>query len=113
MWKEKKKEKYVLEFCYQNYYISIPFKYSKHLKTNLITYTDLQMIGLSSAKLICNLSGNGEIRLWNVKRTLHDKKEESQLLETRYLQKSNYALYLSSNFLYIVRMNTSTMQESK
>ena len=97
MWKEKK-ESYVLEYCYQNGFVSIPFKFSKSLTLKIVTYTDLEVTGLRTAKLLCNLKGAGKVALWKIKQDIKAKEN--------YLQDACYNLYLSSHILYIVKMDT-------
>lgn len=104
MWKEKK-ESYVLEYCYQNGFVSIPFKFSKSLTLKIVTYTDLEVTGLRTAKLLCNLKGAGKVALWKIKQDIKAK-ENYLITDEKYFQDACYNLYLSSHILYIVKMDT-------
>lgn len=109
MW--NKKQNYIIEYQTQQVKISIPLKTQNNLQITFISYTDLEMMGLKSAQLLCNLSGSGKFILWDILTDSHGDKFNK--IEEKLLKDSSYALYLSSNYLYVVEMNTAIDMNSE
>lgn len=109
MWNKKKN--YIIEYQTQQVMFSIPLTISKPLQTFFISYTDLEMQGLKSAQLLCNLSGSGKFIIWDILTDSHE--DRFNKTEERFLQNSSYSLYLSKNYLYVVEMNTAMDMSSE
>lgn len=103
MW--NKKQNYIIEYQTQQVRLSLPLTTAKTLQIIFVSYTDLEMQGLKSAQLLCNLSGSGKITIWDILTDSHE--DRFTKTEERFLQNSSYSLYLSKNQLYIVEMNTA------
>lgn len=103
MW--NKKQNYIIEYQTQQVKISIPLKTQNNLQITFISYTDLEMMGLKSAQLLCNLSGSEKFILWDILTDSHGDKFNK--IEEKFLQDSSYSLYLTVHTLYVVEMNTA------